>query len=607
MNIDSPVYTIPTECQDCYRCIRRCPVKAIRVENGHAKVVKDLCIACGRCVTHCPSHAKRYRDDTDVVRAALKSKRVILSIAPSWRSEFPDIKADEFVDMMKKLGFWGVSETALGADIVSHETAKTLIDRRQNNPLAVLPIYISSACPAAVEYIKRYMGSYAPYIMDIASPLLSHARYLKKVYGNEIGVVFAGPCIAKKREADAWEEIDAAITFRELRAMLDREGIECIHPAAQVGSDGMVSMSVLNTKDNSATSFIPRRAAKGEYFPVEGGMIAACKKYEPLKDIRTIAVTGPEEIHDTLNGLDMAEITEPLFIEALACRGGCINGPGGERTSAIALRRMQVVDFAFAADDTLDDGTLANKPVMSGVLPGDPVGESVFTEDEIREAMRSIGKYSVADEINCNGCGYETCRHFAEAMLRGMAEKTMCVSHMRRLAQKKANGLVKAIPSGVVIVNKDMSIVECNQNFARLMGQDIVDMYEVKPGLEGADLSEMTKSVSIFKSVLVPGGPEVVEKEVREKKRILHYIVFAIEKEEIAAGVVEDVTAPKNQKARTIEKAQKVIDKNLATVQKIAFLLGENAAETESMLNSVIESYSLDEGESEAAGEKNGQ
>jgi transcriptional regulator with PAS, ATPase and Fis domain len=213
--------------------------------------------------------------------------------------------------------------------------------------------------------------------------------------------------------------------------------------------------------------------------------------------------------------------------------------------------------------------------------------------------MRSMGKYSDADEINCNGCGYETCRNFAVAMLNGVADKTMCVSYMRKLAEKKANGLVRAIPSGVVIVDKKLNIVECNKNFARLMGQDIAEMYEVKPGLEGADLAAMTTSAQLFKSVLVPNGPEVIEREVREQKKILHYTVFVIEKEEIAAGVVEDVTAPKNQKARTIMKAQKVIDKNLSTVQKIAFLLGENAAETESMLNSIIESYSVENGEND--------
>jgi len=180
-------------------------------------------------------------------------------------------------------------------------------------------------------------------------------------------------------------------------------------------------------------------------------------------------------------------------------------------------------------------------------------------------------------------------------MLGGVAEKTMCVSYMRKLAQKKANGLVRAIPSGVVITDKNMCIVECNKNFAKLMGHDIVDMYEVKPGLEGADLKTITKSCQFFQSVLAPNGPEVIEREVREQKKILHYTVFVIEKEEIAAGVIEDVTAPKNRKERTITQAQKVIDKNLSVVQKIAFLLGENAAETESMLNSIIESYGVDE------------
>jgi len=255
---------------------------------------------------------------------------------------------------------------------------------------------------------------------------------------------------------------------------------------------------------------------------------------------------------------------------------------------------MQTIDFAENAENTLDETTINSIPEMNGTLPGNSVEKKTFTESQITEAMHSMGKYSAADEINCNGCGYESCRNFAVAMLSGVAEKTMCVSYMRKLAQKKANGLVRAIPSGVVIVDKNMNIVECNRNFAKLMGSDIVDMYDVKPGLEGADLAAITKSSQLFKSVLVPNGPEVVEREVHESKKILHYTVFVIENEAIAAGVVEDVTAPKNQKERTVTQAQKVIDKNLATVQKIAFLLGENAAETESMLNSIIESYSFD-------------
>ena len=183
------------------------------------------------------------------------------------------------------------------------------------------------------------------------------------------------------------------------------------------------------------------------------------------------------------------------------------------------------------------------------------------------------------------------------AMLNGVAEKTMCVSYTRKLAQKKANGLVRAIPSGVVIADKNMNIIECNKNFAKIMGADISEMFDIKPGMEGASLSAITNSAEFFRAVLAPNGPDVVEREVREKNKILHYTVFVIEKEESAAGVVEDVTAPKNQRERTITQAQKVIDKNLSVVQKIAFLLGENAAETESMLNSIIESYGVKEGD----------
>jgi len=162
---------------------------------------------------------------------------------------------------------------------------------------------------------------------------------------------------------------------------------------------------------------------------------------------------------------------------------------------------------------------------------------------------------------------------------------------MRKLAQKKANGLIQAIPSGVVIVDKNLKIVECNMNFARLMGKDIVEMYQLRPGLEGADLTRLTFAAKLFADVLTRNGPDVIERDVREGKKIFHVTVFEIEREEIAAGVIEDITVPQNQRERTISQAQKVIEKNLSVVQKIAFLLGENAAETESMLNSIIQSY----------------
>lgn len=570
----APVYTVQTECRDCYRCVRNCPVKAIRVEDSHALVMSELCVACGRCIIHCPASAKQYRNDIEYVHELLQSKETVFaSIAPSFISEFPEYSSEEFIFILKTLGFTGVSETALGADFVSKEVATMLSQTTEQK------LFISSCCPSSVEYIKRYMPEYSPYITNVASPLLSHARYLHSLYQNA-HIVFIGPCVAKKREADVWQEIDCAITFKELRTMIEQAHISTI--------------DIHEAKKNTKNSFIPRRAAKSELFPLEGGMIAACKKYKPLHDVQFLSVSGIEEIHQTLSGLNPEELDTPLFLETLSCSGGCINGPGTENKSSLALKSIKTKTFAQSSDDVLDEETLKNMPTMLGTLPCQKVEPKQFSEEEIRQTMRSVGKYSLADEMNCNGCGYDTCRDFAMALLNGLAEKEMCVSYMRQLANKKANGLIQTIPCGIVIVDKNMNIIECNKNFAKLMGSDIEAIYDVKPGLAGANLETISNHSHIFKQVLLPHAPDVIDKDIKTNHTILHYTIFSIEKGEVVAGVIEDVTEPKNIKERTITHAQKVINKNLETVQKIAFLLGENAAETETMLNSVIELYSLD-------------
>lgn len=580
MNQYYPIYTEVTECQDCYKCIRHCPVKAIRVENSHAKIIPELCVFCGDCVIDCPSHAKHIRDDIAKAKHLLsQKKKVYVSLAPSFTSEFTDYTKEQLIAAIKNLGFYAVSETALGADLVSAQLAEDL--QKAQKDAQGQKLFLSSACPAVVEYIKYYQPELAHCITDRASPLLAHARYLKKLFGSDIGIVFIGPCIAKKREADTWDEVDVSLTYQELRKWFVAEGTR---------PDTAIPFG----KENEQT-FIPRRAAKGSLYPIDGGMIESCKAYNNFSGIRSMVVSGMEEVRHALEGFDITALKKPLFIELLACAGGCINGPGTTNKDSGTYRRLLVENYAETADEVLDSETLNNKPALEGTLPGEAHKRPPYREEEIKNALRSVGKYTVADELNCASCGYDTCREFAEAILENRAEKTMCVSYMRKLAQKKANGLIKAIPNGVVIVDKDLKIVECNKNFAKLMGQDAVDMYEAKPGLEGADLTKFSKISQFFSDVLRANGPTIIEKDVREGKKILHISIFEIEKEEIAAGVIEDVTVPQNQKKRTVSQAQKIIDKNLSVVQKIAFLLGENAAETESMLNSIIDSYGDDE------------
>lgn len=593
MNYIYPIYTEQTECQDCYKCIRQCPVKAISVENGHAKIIPEMCIMCGTCVKKCPSNAKHIRNDLGMAKQILREKnKVFVSLAPSFVSEFPNVSASYLIQALKKLGFTGVSETALGADFVSAQIAqdmeKSCKAESENKTNNGQKLFLSSACPAVVEFIKLYRPEFSKYITDRASPLLAHSRFLRNYYGDDIGIVFIGPCIAKKREADTWKTIDCSLTFNDLKRWFEEEHIK-------IGNLETENSAAQSNVQNNDIDFLPFKAAKGVLYPVEGGMISACKKYIKKINFNSMTISGIPQIEDALVNLHEEDLEEPLFMELLACPGGCINGPGSEKTFSTAIKRVRVLEYAKDVNEIQDFSKIIDKqPEITGTLPKLNSSFSIHTESEIQQALKSVGKISKSDELNCASCGYDTCRHFAEAMLEHRAEKTMCVSYMRKLAQKKANILIKAIPSGVVIADKNLSIIECNENFAKLLGDDVQSMYDALPGLEGAQLDKLIGFSKYFLEVMDANSPDIIEREVQNGKKIFHVLIFSIEKEDIAGAVIEDITVPQVQKRQIVNQAKKVINKHLSTVQKIAFLLGENAAESEAILNSIIESFSED-------------
>jgi len=584
-----PVYTELAECQDCYKCIRKCPVKSIKVEKGQASILFDRCIYCGRCVVNCPAHAKHYRNDVEKVKLLLADGReAVVSLAPSFVSEFTDWKPEELIAALKKLGFAAVSETALGADFLSARIASDLASHVAHYAATGLPpLMISSACPAIVEYIKLYNPRLAPYISPHASPLLTHARFLRSHYGTqsaETAVVFIGPCIAKKHEADLYgADIDAAITFAELREWLQKERITPQTISFSVSPSALVDCA-----------FEPRRSAKGAFFPIEGGEITAFSAYMKEAQIHTLSASGFRAVGDLLDGFDPATLDAPLFLELLACAGGCLNGPGMSGATPGIVRHVRLRDYARRADSTLDGEALSLSPLIDADYPLAPLSDSWHTEKEITEALLRVGKYSLSDRLNCASCGYDTCRDFAAALLDGRAEKSMCASYMRKLANKTANGLIKVIPSGVVIVDRDLKIIDSNEQFARLMGTSTEELFALKPGLEGADLKKISPFPQYFQAIIDPSGPELSQTDVRNGSKIFHLTVFSLEKGVAAAGVVEDITAPRVQIETTVERARELIKKNVSTVQQIAFLLGENAAESEAILNSIIESYTVE-------------
>lgn len=562
----SPVFTEKAECRDCYKCVRNCPVKAIRLENGRAAVLEELCIACGSCVNACPVGAKRIRDDLQPARELVRGRKpVIASLAPSFVSEFPEIPTAGIIRAIKQLGFQAVSETALGAQEVSFSIA-----RRIENE-TVPSLFISSACPAVVELLTKYHPRQAQTLTSLMSPVLAHCRLLQRRYGENTAVVFFSPCAAKKKEAEAHPELLAsALTFSDLQLWLEEENID----PRQVETD-------------ETDVFEPETAREGALYPVDGGMIDSLRPHPGMEQVDYMDFSGLEAIQQALRDIDMAPLERHLFLELLACQGGCVNGPGTERERGGTVARRRMV-YAYAPREPAPSpGRQLN---LDCCWTEQPVTVKEFSPAEINQALRQVGKYRPEDGLNCGGCGYDNCRAFAQALLEDKAERGMCVSYMRKLAQNKANALLKTMPSGVVIVDENLQVVECNEPFARLLGEEAWRIYQARPGMEGARLQRLTSFHALFANVLET-GVDLLDRDLRVEQKVMRISIFSIETYRLAGGILQDITQPAVQRQEVIRRAREVIDKNLRTVQEIACLMGENAAESEVILDSIIESF----------------
>lgn len=557
-----PIYTEPENCQDCYKCIRECPVKAIRIENNKAYIIEERCIYCGHCTQICPTGAKKIRNGVPFVKKIVKgtTKNVILSLAPSYINEFRNVTSGQLIAAIRQLGFQGVSETALGAELVSAKVSEYL----QATPSGV---YISSACPIVVEYIRKYSQQHIHAITPVLSPLLAHAKLLKHLYGKETEIIFCGPCIGKKVEADNFRElVSVALTFQDLKQWLKEENI-CIEEQCASPED----------------NFIPYKASRGTLYPVEGGMLQSIG--DEKKQITKLAFSGMENIKDVIRNLESHKVEDTLFLELLSCKGGCINGPGKLTPDSLAIKKYNVLhrcpeNQATQKIPSIDISTQFQADIH--------IVSEKYTEEEITQALAVVGKTSAADELNCSGCGYDSCREFAKALLAGRAEENMCVSYMRKIAHDKANMLLQKIPAGVILVNSELQVADMNRYAAKLLGEDILTIYDVSPGLPGVALSKICSFADLFNAALIT-GKDITEKQIRENERIWQLSVYTIQPHRLVFGLLLDLREPYGKKEWMTEKTQEVIRKHMDTVRQIACLLGENAAYTDATLRSILE------------------
>ena len=407
------INTITERCRVCYTCVRECPAKAIRIRDGQAEVIPERCIGCGNCVKVCSQGAKTWLDTTDRVRALLKSDAPVAAIlAPSFPVEFSKCDYRRVVGTLRVLGFQRVCEVAFGADLVAARYKK-LLDEHPGTS------YIATTCPAVVGYVERYHPDLVPALAPIVSPMVAEARALRRVYGDDLKVVFVGPCIAKKGEEStsdkAHREIDAAITFQELRDLVKEAGIK--------------------SERSTLSDFDPPHAGLGALFPVSRGILQTANIPENLIDGEVVVADGRHAFVEAIREFESGDLQVRL-LETLSCTG-CIMGPGTTSQAPLFRRRAWVSQYVRNRLEHLEMGP--SNPVSSPEFYNDlDLSRSFFSWDQripvpgeraIRGVLERLGKPTATFELNCGACGYDTCREHAIAILKGLAESEMCLPY----------------------------------------------------------------------------------------------------------------------------------------------------------------------------------
>jgi iron only hydrogenase large subunit-like protein len=557
--INQVVFTNKARCKDCYRCIRICPVDAIGIRDGQAYVDEQRCISCGNCIRECPQGAKSFRRDLDGVRELIASGRpVAASLAPSFAAIFAPWQIRRVPSALRQLGFRHVSETAVGAYPVARRTAEWAADHADT-------VSIATACPVVVNYIERYRPDLVESLAAVCSPMVAHARMLKERLGPDAGIVFIGPCVAKKQEArdKSGDAVDLALTFTELLEWFEQEQLD------------------LEDLEESDFDMAPEGWARS--FPVAGGMLETASLNTSPLSVEILSITGAQEIHDVLEGIGGHR--ERLLIEPMFCAQGCINGPAMPDSATVHQRRRALLRYAKAGRQ--ETGQPNGRVDLTARFCGQTAPQQDVTEEQIRQVYAQTGKEDEEDRLNCGACGYSSCREQAFAVARNMAEPGMCVPHMRRLAEQRTDRIIETSPNGIVILDEHLCLLHVNPSFKR--------MFMCSEAVYGKPISYLVDSEPFEQ--IAAGKRDLIEVTVEHAKYSLvcHQIVYALREEKQYVGVFVNLTSSlMNQKqldtlrAQTVQQARDLLTHQIEIAGKIAQFLGESSAQSERLLDNLV-------------------
>ncbi len=545
-----------SNCKNCYKCIRHCPVKSIRFSGNQAHIIDDECILCGHCFVVCPQNAKEIVDDTEKVRVLLQSgDPVCVSLAPSFIANYNGAGLEALREALLKLGFADVEETAIGATIVKREYERLLREEKRD-------IVISSCCHTINLLIQKYFPDLLPCLADVLSPMQAHCADLRRRHPNA-KTVFIGPCVAKKDEAEhSGGLVDAVLTFEELTNWLKAEGI---------------------TLSQGST---PREDSLARFFPTAGGILKTMDCNEPGYDY--MALDGIENCIAALEDIRMGKVHH-CFIEMSSCVGSCVGGPVMEKYHRRTIRDyLAVARFAGEKDFPVEQPEPA--ALRKHMSPIDRRAE-LPTDAEITEILRQMGKFKPSQELNCGSCGYNTCREKAVAIYQGKAEISMCLPFLKEKAESLSGTIARNTPNGLLVVNERLEVQQINPAALRLLhlrspeaivGDQVVRILDPVPFVK---VQSSGRGVYDQRTFLAEYGCYVDQTIVpTEDGHMLLCLLRDVSREEEARQEKEELSR------QTVEVADRVIDKQMRIVQEIASLLGETAAETKIALSKLKES-----------------
>lgn len=546
-------------CKNCYKCLRSCPVKAIKFKNEQAEIVNDRCIACSHCLSICPQNARRIVSDLEKVKKAILSgRKVIASVAPSFAGYF-DTTPKKIITLLRTLGFLYVEETAIGAGIVSELYKDYIENYRIDN-------YITTCCPSANYIIEKYYPDLIKYMIPVVSPMIAHAKALRKFYGEDSFIVFIGPCMGKKIESESFfykEVIDSVLTFDEI-------------------SDWAEELNIL-MEALEDSEFDRESSINGKGYPVFGGIVKAVQAEITKRNLEVISVSGVEDCIELFKGIQKQEVKNS-FIEVSACAGSCIGGPKMVKDEKGYYKRMQKVKAYMKKNSANNEVHIPDNINFSRTFIDKSLSKEAASEEQVVKILAEMGKYSIEDELNCGVCGYNTCREKAQAIYEGMSESNMCLHYMRNRAESLSNVIFENTLSPIILLDGDMKVKEINPSAQRafMVSAEYIKNKPITLLINDEDFLYVKETRN-----------NILSKKVFYRKYNLTFMetVVYLPKQDLVMVALVDITEVEKNKVKllelkenTINAAQQVIEKQMRVAQEIASLLGETTAETKMTL-----------------------